>query len=190
MSEKYNDYLKTDYWKIVAEAVKKRADYRCQLCNSQHDLCAHHRTYDHRGNELNYLNDLVCLCRRCHEIFHGKIKIEDKPKKLQKFMSKQERRELRNSERREEAIIDHDKVEMDMPPGDGPIELTNELIQKCRSPNGGFTNAAIIPLGAELPLLSGWTSRLKGRTVSRAEYRQALEGRYIYGIKKLLPYKS
>lgn len=25
MSQKYNDYLKTDYWKKVSEAVKKRA---------------------------------------------------------------------------------------------------------------------------------------------------------------------
>ena len=24
MSQKYNDYLKTDYWKRVSEAVKKR----------------------------------------------------------------------------------------------------------------------------------------------------------------------
>lgn len=72
MSQKYNDYLKTDYWKAVSDAVKKRASYRCQLCNSQHDLSAHHRTYDHRGSELDFLDDLTALCRRCHDIFHGK----------------------------------------------------------------------------------------------------------------------
>ena len=59
MSAEYNDYLQTDYWKAVAVEVKKRAGYRCQVCNSQLDLCAHHRTYDHRGKELEHLDDLI-----------------------------------------------------------------------------------------------------------------------------------
>lgn len=192
MSQKYNDYLKTDYWKRVAEAVKKRADYKCQLCNSQHDLCAHHRDYSHRGNELNYLNDLVCLCRRCHEIFHGKVKetqAPPQPAKKQKTgdpfagLSKSERKEKLNAMRMETAQVNAEEVEKDMPPGDGPIELTNELIQRCRTSRGAFTNASIIPLGASFPLVSGWAFRLIGNKISRAEYRQALEGRYIYGIR-------
>lgn len=193
MSDKYNAYLKTDYWKKVSEAVKKRAEYRCQLCNSQHDLCAHHRTYEHRGNELNYLNDLVCLCRRCHEIFHGKNQPEvgaapvhpkkQKPGDPLAGLSKRERREKLNDTRMANAVIDSAKVEADMPPGDGAIELTNELIQKCRNENGAFTNASIIPLGVKPPLISGWAGRLIGRKVSRAEYRQALEGRHIWGIR-------
>jgi len=68
----YNDYLLTDYWKAVAQAVKARAGYRCQICNSGLDLQAHHRTYEHRGKELDHLDDLTCLCRRCHGVFHGK----------------------------------------------------------------------------------------------------------------------
>jgi hypothetical protein len=68
----YNDYLLTDYWKMVSQAVKARAGYRCQICNSGLDLQAHHRTYEHRGNEINHLDDLTCLCRRCHAVFHGK----------------------------------------------------------------------------------------------------------------------
>jgi len=183
MSQKYNDYLKTDYWKRVAEAVKKRADYKCQLCNSQHDLCAHHRDYSHRGDELNYLNDLICLCRRCHEIFHGKQK-ETSPAIRQPMESKAQRRARINEIRRSQAFINLTKVEADMPPGEGPIELTDELIQRCRNENGGFTNAAIFPLGVTVPLVSGWAAKLIGRRISRAEYRQALEGRYIYGIKK------
>ncbi len=71
--ERYADYLTTDYWKAVVLAVKERAGYRCQVCNSQHDLQAHHRCYDHRGKELDFLSDLTCLCRRCHGIFHGTI---------------------------------------------------------------------------------------------------------------------
>lgn len=179
MSKAYDNYLKTDYWKSVTHAVKKRADYRCQLCNSQHDLCAHHRDYSHRGNELNYLNDLVCLCRRCHEIFHGKVEVES-PHHEPKVKPSRFDRKAGRSGRGE---IDSAQVEKDMPPGDGPIELTNELIQRCRTNRGAFTNAAIIPLGATQPLISGWADRLIGKKVSRAEYRQALEGRYLYGMK-------
>ena len=80
MSAEYNDYLQTDYWKAVAVEVKKRAGYRCQVCNSQLDLCAHHRTYDHRGKELEHLDDLICLCRRCHETFHGKQQAQELPR--------------------------------------------------------------------------------------------------------------
>jgi len=69
--ENYAEYLQTDYWQSVSSEVKKRAGYRCQVCNSPHDLIAHHRTYEHRGRELEFLNDLICLCRRCHNIFHG-----------------------------------------------------------------------------------------------------------------------
>ena len=72
----YTDYLQTDYWKAVANAVKERADYKCQICNSPHDLTAHHRTYENRGHELSHLADLICLCRRCHDIFHGADKKE------------------------------------------------------------------------------------------------------------------
>lgn len=69
--DRYSDYLQTDYWKAVSDAVKKKADYRCQVCNSPHDLQAHHRSYAHRGHELDHLDDVTCLCRRCHGIFHG-----------------------------------------------------------------------------------------------------------------------
>lgn len=70
-SQRYADYLQSDYWKRVSDAVKAKSGYRCQVCNSPHDLQAHHRTYEHRGKELEHIDDLTCLCRRCHGIFHG-----------------------------------------------------------------------------------------------------------------------
>lgn len=71
MSKDYDEHLKSDYWRTASMEAKKRDGFRCRLCNSQHDLCVHHRTYEHRGNELQHLDDLTTLCRRCHEIFHG-----------------------------------------------------------------------------------------------------------------------
>jgi len=71
---RYADYLKTEYWITVSDAVKKRDGYKCRVCNSPHDIQAHHRNYAHRGDELNHLDDLTTLCRRCHETFHGQAK--------------------------------------------------------------------------------------------------------------------
>jgi hypothetical protein len=68
---RYQGYLQSDYWQKVSEAVKAKAGYRCQVCNSPHDLQAHHRSYANRGKELEHIEDLTCLCRRCHESFHG-----------------------------------------------------------------------------------------------------------------------
>lgn len=75
--DRYAEYLKTDYWNAVTTAVKAKAQYRCQVCNSPHDLQAHHRSYEHRGKELEHLEDMTCLCRRCHSIFHGALQTSD-----------------------------------------------------------------------------------------------------------------
>jgi hypothetical protein len=78
--KRYQEYLSSSEWAQVAVAVKQRAGYRCQVCNSQLDLCAHHRTYENRYNELNHLDDLICMCRRCHETFHkgGEVRIVER----------------------------------------------------------------------------------------------------------------
>lgn len=74
LSMKYDDFLLTPYWKAIAEQVKKRADYKCQICGKNTLLNVHHRTYDNHGMELYYQEDLICLCKDCHEIFHDKLK--------------------------------------------------------------------------------------------------------------------
>lgn len=173
MNENYNDYLKTEYWQTVSKAVKARAGWRCQLCNSQHDLCAHHRTYDHRGSELDHLDDLTCLCRRCHEIFHGKLQITEKPKA--KAKSKKTGVKLGKYE------YNHAS---DMPEGD-PIILSRELVNRLRTKGGSFTNATLAPIGLKFPLKSGWMESLEGKQVSRRTYWAALEGREVYRAKLL-----
>jgi hypothetical protein len=67
----YQEYLKTAHWKLLSEKVKRRAKYRCQLCNAEGVLNVHHRTYERRGHEQ--LKDLICLCRQCHAKFHDKL---------------------------------------------------------------------------------------------------------------------
>lgn len=185
MTPKYEAYLKTDYWKAVSDAVKKRAGYRCQLCNSQHDLAAHHRTYDHRGREMEFLDDLTCLCRRCHEIFHGKSAIESHAEKIADkppaMLTKRQRREAREKIRAGLTNIrphTEAEVEAEMPPGE-EIELTRELLNLCRT-NGTFTTATIDALGVNGHMTYGWVQRLYGAKMPRRQFRQALEGKYVY----------
>ncbi len=65
----YKKYLQTPEWQHMAGTTKKRANYRCQLCNNGDQILhAHHRTYERRGEELP--KDLIALCADCHELFH------------------------------------------------------------------------------------------------------------------------
>ena len=167
--QRYQDHLNSEYWKAVTSAVKARAGYRCQLCNSQHDLQAHHRTYDHRGKELEHLDDLTCLCRRCHAVFHGVLIIPP-------LAPKRESKKLNVLVHRQENRYDHEK---DMPEG-SVIILTKELIDNLRTAKGAFTNASIEPLNVPRPLVSGWAAKLVGKALSRETYMRCLQGREIY----------
>ena len=70
----YAEYLQSARWHRVSEAAKKRAGYRCQVCNSDERLETHHRSYERLGHELD--SDLTVLCHACHDLFskHGKLK--------------------------------------------------------------------------------------------------------------------
>ncbi len=68
--QKYKAFLKTDYWKSVRIKVFLRDNKTCQKCGSKKKLEAHHLTYKHHRNEMKYLEDLITLCRDCHEKEH------------------------------------------------------------------------------------------------------------------------
>lgn len=63
----YQEYIQSDEWRVKAEDAKRRAGYHCQVCNSPIRLDAHHRTYDHLGEELP--EDITVMCHECHVIF-------------------------------------------------------------------------------------------------------------------------
>ena len=86
MNEAYYNYLKTDKWKHIAEIVKKRASYRCQLCNTDEKLVVHHRTYDNVFDELNHLGDLICLCAAHHELCHFPPTFKEVERNKRKFL--------------------------------------------------------------------------------------------------------
>lgn len=68
----YNEYLKSDYWKKVSSVVKRNAGFKCSQCGSMKRLEVHHLSYEHKGEEMNHLEDLVCLCHECHSKIHDK----------------------------------------------------------------------------------------------------------------------
>jgi predicted deacetylase len=69
---KYSQFLRTPYWRVVASKVKHAAGGRCQMCNSDHKIEVHHRTYDFRGQDHLHLKELTCLCRKCHGGYHNR----------------------------------------------------------------------------------------------------------------------
>ena len=69
--QKYRRYLKSYDWQIHRQRALKAAGYRCQVCNSEVDLEAHHRTYDNLYDEQP--GDLSILCAKCHGIFSERL---------------------------------------------------------------------------------------------------------------------
>lgn len=72
----YSDFLKTPYWDGVRNYMLMKAHYSCQLCANEGLLNAHHKTYKNHGLEHRKAvsnNDLIVLCRNCHEKFHDKL---------------------------------------------------------------------------------------------------------------------
>ena len=71
---RYADYLKSDHWQSMRRVAMSRASGRCQLCNTKSErLHVYHRTYIRRGCE--WPEDLVVLCKTCHDIFHQNSKL-------------------------------------------------------------------------------------------------------------------
>jgi 5-methylcytosine-specific restriction endonuclease McrA len=53
----------------VIPQIHRRDGYRCRFCNRNNGpLHVHHRTYATYAEER--LEDLLTLCRGCHEYFH------------------------------------------------------------------------------------------------------------------------
>ena len=70
----YKEYLDTPKWDAKRNQRLAFDNYKCVKCKREgrESLAddVHHRTYRRLGNEL--LEDLISVCRKCHEIVHGK----------------------------------------------------------------------------------------------------------------------
>lgn len=67
----YADFLKTRYWDELRSLVIARRGPRCAGCGGDFDkLQLHHKSYEHRGFEIDHLEDVQLLCDPCHEAKH------------------------------------------------------------------------------------------------------------------------
>lgn len=69
----YATYLQSERWRRQRRRCLERDGHRCRICNSGHNLEAHHRSYKHCGHdrdEAAELFDLTTLCSVCHRHCH------------------------------------------------------------------------------------------------------------------------
>ena len=168
----YQAYLTTPYWREVSRAVKKRAGFRCQLCNSPLDLQAHHRTYEHKGDELNHLDDLICLCKKCHKNFHAVEREESR--KFQRKISRP----------KPEPMVE--PVEQNRRDKLTNTRVIDSKIVESLKVKGGMTTATLKALGLSWSFTRqpNWLFRLRGRVITEDAYQQALAGKKIRASKR------
>lgn len=70
----YLTYIKSQAWEAKKAEFRASRYYRgcCYVCDSANQLDIHHDTYVSLGNEK--LEDLLELCRQCHEELHQRVK--------------------------------------------------------------------------------------------------------------------
>ena len=67
----YDNFLMTPFWRAISLYVKRRDNRTCCKCGvTSGRMEAHHTTYANHGYELQHLDDLVCMCRKCHTAYH------------------------------------------------------------------------------------------------------------------------
>lgn len=74
--EKYAAYLCSREWAEKREAVRERADGKCERCKVLPMEACHHLTYARKYEEE--LSDLQAICNPCHEFTHGKDDFDPK----------------------------------------------------------------------------------------------------------------
>ena len=67
----YQKFLASAYWEIVKRVMRRHHEGRCQICGATKKLDVHHKTYRHHGLELQFLDDLMLVCRDCHQKIHN-----------------------------------------------------------------------------------------------------------------------
>lgn len=71
MDNQYREYLISKKWEWYKKAIHHIYNDECYICNSCRELHVHHKTYERIYHED--LDDLVLLCKSCHEKVHNDI---------------------------------------------------------------------------------------------------------------------
>ena len=79
----YGEYLQTDHWREIREVVGYINHYHCEVCGKairMNEASVHHLNYKRLGCEN--MDDVVFLCKDCHEKVHGLNKLNNYISKL------------------------------------------------------------------------------------------------------------
>lgn len=76
----YPRYLASREWAVLKEQVRKRSGNKCERCFAAPYQQTHHVTYERIGHER--LDDLLGLCRDCHEYLSAKTETDPRTKGL------------------------------------------------------------------------------------------------------------
>jgi hypothetical protein len=76
MSPAYRKYLSSPHWKALRQAALEHYGPYCQCCKANGPVDVHHT--DYRGDLAAVtIQDLLPLCRRCHDVAHQSKAIRD-----------------------------------------------------------------------------------------------------------------
>lgn len=162
----YYEYLESPAWRDRANAAIARSGGKCQLCGGRRGLAAHHNSYKNLGNEPP--EDLVALCRRCHEAFHA---IRDG--RTKKKVREKAKLEGRKFGKRMELLPPIPK-----PPSETPVDndlvritVTEEYLKSICINEASISAVGMYLIGAQYPPKSGWRRAALGTVV---EVRESL----------------
>lgn len=98
-SDVIRGFLSTFWWEVIRTKKKLDAGWKCTTegCENDNGLCVHHKTYEHWGEELDYLDDLEVLCGDCHDIKHEKYgKMPHQPYEVKRRFRRKRKSSKRN----------------------------------------------------------------------------------------------
>jgi len=82
----YREFLDSEDWQKMRNKVMARDKHTCQICGAKATE-VHHKAYTTRRYHLENLDNLIAICRKCHENIHKKGKAR-KERELQELLKK------------------------------------------------------------------------------------------------------
>lgn len=81
----YREFLLSPFWRHLSRRKIAAAGFKCERCPSTQLLQAHHLFYRQDWYQTQ-IEDLLCLCRKCHREEHGIKPPEPFQPKKRKFV--------------------------------------------------------------------------------------------------------
>lgn len=69
-AEIYRIWINSEDWKRIRKKKLIEDALQCEICGSAKNLAVHHITYEHLLEEDKHMDDLIVLCKNCHEKAH------------------------------------------------------------------------------------------------------------------------